>query len=269
MNQSDNLTGKFVTQSLEHLQNYYFLPPVFSNTTFGAFAVYDSIHSGGSEILQQILRLPSVKPIVLESVQSSFISDEQISKMEVKENTEFQYLEEYNQVKSSNATATIRSLLRSELLRLQLLHPIFCPSGWMELVPSLFIAPHNIVREAYLVMEEEMGSTAVINDLIESQQEMIKPRDRFLRKYYARQLESEYLVLKAIGKEYKSFLTDSFSVGDWLQGLIQVTAIHGLSCSWEVCRRISVCMRKCWCEKQWRTRKRQQRKNSKSSTHSL
>ena len=74
----------------------------------------------------------------------------------------------------------------------------------------------------------------------------LRHRESFLREYYAKQLESEYLVLKAIAGEYKSFLTDSFSVEDWLQGLIQVRSENGFHSSWEVCARISICMRKCW-----------------------
>ena len=246
MSQSDHLAGQFVDQSLEHLQKFYFLPPLFSNTTFGALAVQDSVQYGYSDILQRILRLPSVRSILVESVKNSFVNDEHISKMEIKEDAEFAYLEKYNRVKSSNATLTIQSLLRSGLLRLQVLHPIFCPNGWTELIPALYLAPHNIVNVAYMGMEEEMGKVRVMDSLRESQRKIMKHRESFLREYYAKQLESEYLVLKAIAGEYKSFLTDSFSVEDWLQGLIQVGSENGFHSSWEVCARIFICMHKCW-----------------------
>ena len=246
MNQSDHLTGQFVEQSLDHLQKFYFLPPLFSNTTFGALAVQDSIQYGYSDILQRILRRPSVRSILLESIKNSFVSEEHISKLEIKENAEFQYLEKFNRVKSSNASATLHSLLHSGLLRLQLLHPIFCPNGWAELIPALYLAPHNIVNMAYMNMEEEFGKAFVMGNLRESQRKMMKDRESFLREYYAKQLESEYLVLKAIAGEYKLFLTDSFSVEDWLEGLIQVSIVDDFLCSWEAYLRISICMHKCW-----------------------
>ena len=95
-------------------------------------------------------------------------------------------------------------------------------------------------------MEEEVGKVRVMDSLRESQRKIMKHRESFLREYYAKQLESEYLVLKAIAGEYKSFLTDSFSVEDWLQGLIQVESEIGFHSSWEVCARIFICMHKCW-----------------------
>ena len=223
----DSLPGQYVTQALQHLQTLFFLPPVFSNTTFGAVAIKDAVQYGHSVILQQLMQQSEVKSILKQAVSFLLVSDEHLAALEITRDSEFEYLEMYNQVKSGNATRVVNSLLSTGLLRLHLLRPLFCPGGWGELVPSLFLSPHSITEAAFATLREDVGVDKLVSAVRSAQRVLMKTKEAFLRQYYERQLESEYLLLRALSGGYKSFLSDAFSVEDWLQGLIEVGDMEG------------------------------------------
>lgn len=223
----DSLSGQFVSQALQHLQTLFFLPPVFSNTTFGAVAIKDSVQYGHSVILQQLMQQSEIKSILTRAVRSLLVSDEHLTALEITEDSEFEYLEMYNRVKSGNATRVVNSLLSTGLLRLHLLRPVFCPGGWGELLPSLFLSPHSITEAAFATLKEDVGVDKLVSAVRSAQRVLGRTKEAFLRHYYERQLESEYLVLRTLSSRYKSFLNDAFTVEDWLQGLIEVGTMEG------------------------------------------
>ena len=56
-----------------------------------------------------------------------------------------------------------------------------------------------------------------------SQRVLEKNRQLFLRHYYLRQLEAEARLLEQVIQNYGGFLTEEYSIEEWLQGLIEVS----------------------------------------------
>ena len=223
---SDTPSGEYLQQAITSLQTHFFLPPVFSNTTIGAVAVREAITAGKSTILQQILHIPAVKQYLIENVRTTFVSEESIANTEMTEESSFsfiQYMEAFNLVKPSNSYTVINSLLHHDLLRLRLLRPVFCVDGWSQLLPSLFLSPQWVVATAYPEVEEKVTRERVATAVNSAQRVLEKNRQQFLRHYYLRQLEAEARLLEQVIQNYGGFLTEEYSIEEWLQGLIEVS----------------------------------------------
>ncbi|KAK8830974.1 hypothetical protein WA577_003674 [Blastocystis sp. JDR] len=222
---ADTPSGEYLQQAITSLQTHFFLPPVFSNTTIGAVAVREAITAGKSTILQQILHIPAVKQYLIENVRTTFVSEESIANTEMTEESSFsfiQYMEAFNLVKPSNSYTVINSLLHHDLLRLRLLRPVFCVDGWSQLLPSLFLSPQWVVATAYPEVEEKVTRERVATAVNSAQRVLEKNRQQFLRHYYLRQLEAEARLLEQVIQNYGGFLTEEYSIEEWLQGLIEI-----------------------------------------------
>ena len=218
--------GDYLEIILKCLQTHFFLPPLFSNTTMGAISVKETIDEGRSHILQFLLHSPSIRSILLESVHWTVVNDESVADIQMNDtsiNALVSYAQTYNMVKSSNSTFMIHHLIQSGLVHLYTLSPQFSSNGWSEILPSLYLSPSPIALQAFSSLSED------VNPLLTTQQSILMmPRQSFLHSYYLNQLKSEYQILIQLLSEYHHCFVDSFSVEEWLQGLIELENLSSL-----------------------------------------
>ena len=257
---SSSLAGEYCHVLLQHLQDRFFLPPYFSNTTIGAIAVKTMIENGSSRILNRLLHHPAIQMILKKSASNSIISDENVANMAIDDDDDkhdehsnssssleemIAFANAYNLIKSSNSTFIINHLLQSNFLILQLLQPCYCESGWSELIHHLSIFPSPFTKLAFESMTSDQGNktvdstatnSATNNDngserdwksklfttLTKSQYQLMQPKQQFLHHYYLEQLQSELTILLHLIDEYSNYLSDDYSIEDWLQGLIEL-----------------------------------------------
>ena len=100
---------------------------------------------------------------------------------------------------------------------------MFCVDGWSQLLPSLFLSPQWVVATAYPEVEEKVTRERVATAVNSAQRVLEKNRQQFLRHYYLRQLEAEARLLEQVIQNYGGFLTEEYSIEEWLQGLIEVS----------------------------------------------
>ena len=164
---SSSIPGEYCHVLLQHLEDRFFLPPYFSNTTIGAIAVKTMIENGSSRILNHLLHHPTIQLILKKNANDAIISDESIANKTIDNyddehggNDEYSNsstsLEEiisfanaYNLIKSSNSIFIINHLLQSNYFVLQLLQPCYCGQGWSELIRHLSIFPSPFTKLAY------------------------------------------------------------------------------------------------------------------------
>ena len=218
--------GDYVEIILKRLQTHFFLPPNFANTTMGAISVKEAIDEGRSVILQFLLHSPSIRSILLESVHWTIVNDQSVVHSSLHDTSidEFNtYSQSYSYVRSSNSTLVIHHLIQNGWVHLYSLSPQFSSTGWSAILPSLYLSPSPISVQAFSSISEDVDSL-----LTRQQSILMMPRQSFLHSYYWNQLKSEYEILKLLVAEYDHCLVDSFSVEEWVQGLIELENLSSL-----------------------------------------
>lgn len=201
----DDLSIISLTNVINYLQANYYLPVDYSNTTFGAVAVADSIRSGHSRILQTIMSQPDVQSLLLDySHIQNEMEDlaEQLDPRYVQETTE--YLHQYYH------------------FRLHLLHPVFSPTGWSDVLSRFVYSPDLVLKKAYKEIKEEEGEEEIRDHFQFVQDYLIHQKQTYLHQYSIQQLHAEAKALRLFIQEFYHYFNDDYSVADWVQGLIEV-----------------------------------------------
>ena len=190
---------------LSFLQDHYYLPYEYMNTTFGVVSVADSIRSGHSRILQTIIAQPDVQSTLL-----SF-NHHECTQCENKEDIAYWHVQEITEIAHQQTH-----------LRLQFLRPIFSLEGWNDVLQHLFFYHDRILQKAFQEIKEMCKEEDLQKCYIDMQKQQIHKKQLYLHEYSLNQLRAEANAIQLLIHEFDYYFNDDYSVADWLQGLIEV-----------------------------------------------
>lgn len=209
----------------QFLQINYYLPSDYTNTTFGAVAVADSIRSGNSRILQTIMQQPNVQEKLASYASSCTVNDttimaafEEIGKNPIVGGP----VNLYENIDNTNTLNTLVQLDRAYHFKLHFLHPVFSLLGWNNVISQLVYSPDIILRKAYEEIEGEEGEGVIREHFKFIHNYNIFQKQLFLHNFSVEQIFYEADIIRLFIQEFYNYFNDDYSVADWVQGLIEV-----------------------------------------------
>lgn len=204
----------------QFLQINYYLPPNYTNTTFGAIAVADSIRSGNSRILKTIMQQSNIQEKLASYASSCTVNDTTVTAgMEQAKNAPMNI---YENIENTNTLQTLIQLDRTYHFKLHFLHPVFSLLGWNDVISQLVYSPDLILRKAYEEIREEEGDEEIREHFKFIHNYNIFQKQLFLHNFSLEQIFYEVDIIRLFIKEFYNYFTEDYSVADWVQGLIDV-----------------------------------------------